>query len=59
MRLSELGGPTHRKLFSGSAVVKVDGTGGLSFIFKVPTAWVTTDRPEHSYAGSIMITKLE
>ena len=59
MRLSELGGPTHRRLFSGSAVVEVDGTGNLSFTFLLPTAWVTTDRPLHTYAGSIMITKLE
>ena len=59
MRLSQLGGPTHRRLFTGSAVVKVDGTGGLSFTFKIPTAWVTTGRPVHTYAGSIMITRLE
>ena len=60
MRLNQLGGPApNRMLFTGSAVVKVDGTGVLGFNFKVPTAWVTTDRPAHSYAGSIMITRLE
>ena len=38
------------------------GAGPLpagTYLIEMPTAWVTTDRPAHSYAGSIMITKLE
>lgn len=63
MRLNRLGtvptGTNARRLFSGAGVVKVDGTGTIGFQFKIPAAWITTDRPASSYAGSIMITKLE
>ena len=47
-----------RKLNSGAAVLKFDGTQGFEVAHKIPASW-TTGRSVSSLYGSVRITKLE
>ena len=49
----------HRKLESGAAILKFDGTLGFQVIHKIPTSWITAERPVATFYGSVRITKLE
>ena len=48
-----------RKLDSGAAVLKFDGTQGFEVAHKIPASWITATRSVSSYYGSVRITKLE
>ena len=48
-----------RKLESGAAVIKFDGTQGFEVAQKIPTSWITTGRSVSSFYGSVRITRLE
>jgi len=48
-----------RKLESGAAVIKFDGTQGFEVAQKIPASWITATRSVSSYYGSVRITKLE
>ena len=48
-----------RKLESGAAVIKFDGTQGFEVAQKIPASWITTGRSVSSFYGSVRITKLE
>ena len=48
-----------RKLESGAAVIKFDGTQGFEVAQKIPASWITTERSVSSFYGSVRITKLE
>ena len=48
-----------RKLESGAAVLKFDGTQGFEVAHKIRDSWITATRSVSSYYGSVRITKLE